>query len=210
VTLSYPAFSTTVFLPKTPNALLDLAVQITQGGPQLITATPGMGGGSPGVAGTVLVNTALHAAMGVNASMFVVGANNVLQVPVSIGGAGQFTNTFLVLGVLHNLTVDFHAWTPGALTFTGLTLEGAPLPDVALVGSFNLTSSRSGGTVTLVSPSKISVDTNAGNLGQRRTVSFSKLTLSFIPDAPVPEPSTLLLLAGAVLTLARFARREAR
>ena len=110
MTLSYPAFSTTVFLPKTPNALLDLAVQITQGGPQLITATPGMGGG----------------------------------------------------------------------------------------------------TVTLVSPSKISIDTNAGNLGQRRTVSFSKLTLSFIPDAPVPEPSTLLLLAGAVLALGRFGRRESR
>jgi hypothetical protein len=67
------------------------------------------------------------------------------------------------------------------------------------MGSFNLTA-KGGGTVTLVSPSKISID---GSIAQRRTASFTTLVLTF-----VPEPGALLLLAGAALFLARFVRRE--
>jgi hypothetical protein len=53
------------------------------------------------------------------------------------------------------------------------------------------------GTVTLVSPTKVSID---GRLSQRRAVSFSTLKLTF-----VPEPVTVLLLgaAAAALVLAR-------
>jgi hypothetical protein len=201
VTLSYPFFSTNFFVPKTPNGVLDLAIHVTQGGPQTITATPGMASGSPGIAGTVVVMTAAHIAMGLNQSMFMVGANTLVAVPLSAGKAGQFTNTFSVTGQLHIITVDFYAWTPGTLTFTGLTTKGGALPTVIAMGSFNL-NAQGGGTVTLVSPSKVSID---GALAQRRTASFTTLVLSFIP-----EPGTLLLLgAGAVaLTFAGRSRRR--
>jgi hypothetical protein len=189
VSLSYPAVSTTVFLPGYPS--YDFAVQVQQGGAQVITATPGMGAGAPGVPGTVIVMTAVHTGMGVNQSMFVVG-QTLVQIPLSHGKAGQFTNTFSVGGVAHKITVDFHAWTPGTLSFAGLTSLGQPLPNVTAMGSFNLTA-NGGGTVTLVSPSKVSID---GAVSYRRTASFTTLVLSF-----VPEPGALLLLAGAALVL---------
>ena len=70
-------------------------------------------------------------------------------------GLGVTTGYFTVLGNGHYITVDFYAWTPHTLTFTGLTSKFAPLPTptVVAMGSVNLTS-MGGGTVTLVSPSK--------------------------------------------------------
>jgi hypothetical protein len=196
VNLSYPFFSTTAFAP---GSLVDLAQQITLGGPQQITATPGMAGGTPGVPGTVIVMSAAHIAKGVNQSMFLVGVNTVVQVPLSVGKAGQFTGTFLVVGAVHKITVDFYAWTPGTLVFTGLTSFGQALPTVTAAGSFNL-NSMGGGTVTLVSPSKISID---GSAAPRRTASFSTLVLSF-----VPEPGTLLLLGAGAVALTLGIRRQ--
>jgi hypothetical protein len=197
VNLSYPFLATTAFVPTSP---IDLHISITQGGPQAITATPGMAGGTPGVPGTVIVMSAAHVAKGVNQSMFHVGVNTVVQVPLSIGKAGQFTGTFLVVGELHRLTVDFYAWTPGTLVFTGLTSNGQALPTVTAAGSFNL-NSMGGGTVTLVSPSRISID---GSL-PRRTASFTTLVLTF-----VPEPGALLLLGAGGLALVLGGRRPRR
>jgi hypothetical protein len=199
VTLSYPAFSSNFFVPKTPNGVLDLAIHITQGGPQSITATPNMATGSPGIPGTVVVMTAAHVAMGLNQSMFKVGVNTLVAVPLSAGKAGQFTNTFSVTGQLHGITVDFYAWSPGTFVFSGLTTKGAALPTVVAAGSWNLTA-NGGGTVTLVSPSKISID---GALAQRRTAGFTSLVLTFIP-----EPGTLFLLGGGAIALALGARRR--
>jgi hypothetical protein len=203
VNLSYPQTTLSVFVPKTAFGVLDLHIKVTQGGPQAITATPGMANAAPGVPGTVIVMTANHGARGVNQSMFNVGINTLVAVPVSVGRAGVFTNTFLVLGVTHSITVDFFAWTPGMVTFTGLTTKGIALPTVMAAGSFNLFSIEyhGTGTVTLVSPTKISID---GSLAQRRTVSFTTLKLTF----GVPEPATLLLLgaAGWGLFLARGRR----
>jgi hypothetical protein len=196
VTLSYPFFSTTAFAP---GSQIDLAQQITQGGPQALTATPGMGGGTPGIPGTVIVMSAIHQGMGVNQSMFMVGPNTIVQVPLSVGKAGVFNGSFIVTGVVHKMTVDFYAWTPNTLVFTGLTSKGQPLPDVTAAGSFMLTA-NGGGTVTLVSPSKISID---GSLAQRRTAGFTSLVLSF-----VPEPSALLLLGAGALALAFATRRR--
>ena len=199
VNLSYPPFAATVFVPKTPNGVLDLAVQISQGGPQAITATANAAAGTPGIPGTVIVMSAVHIGMGVNQSMVMVGANTIVQVPLSAGKAGHATNTFFVTGALHNITVDFFAWTPGSVVFTGLTTKGKALPNVTAAGSFNLTA-MGGGTVTLVSPSKVSID---GAFTQRRTASFTKLVLSF-----VPEPSALILLGGAAVALRLVIRRQ--
>jgi hypothetical protein len=199
VTLSYPFFSTNFFVPKTPNGTLDLAIHITQGGPQLISATPGGATGTPGVPGTVIVMTAAHVGMGLNQSMFKVGINTLVQVPLSAGKAGQFTGTFTVVGAAHTITVDFYAWSPGTFVFTGLTTKGAALPTVTAAGSFNL-NANGGGTVTLVSPSKISID---GSLAQRRTAGFTALFMQF-----VPEPGTLLLLGAGALGLVFMGTRK--
>ena len=201
VSLAYPAFSFTTFVPKTANGVLDLHIKITQGGPQAITATPGMAGVDQGIPGTVIVMTAIHAAKGVNASMYSPGSNTLVAVPVSIGQAGQFTGSFLVLGQQHTITVDFFAWTPGMQTFTGLTTKGMALPSVVAAGSFNLDGAGAG-TVTLVSPSKISIN---GALAQRRTAAFTTLKLTFVG---VPEPGTLLLLGAGAIGLALVGSRK--
>jgi hypothetical protein len=152
VNLSYPFLSTTFFVPKTPNGTLDLAIQITQGGPQAITATANMANATPGIPGTVVVRTAIHVGMGANQSSFMVGAHTIVAVPLSIGKAGQFTNTFLVTGALHGVTVDFYAWSPGSFMFTGLTTKGAALPNVTAMGSFNPSNATpSGGKVSATS-----------------------------------------------------------
>jgi hypothetical protein len=194
VNLSYPFFAATLFVPKTANSVIDLAVQVTQGGTQAITATAGMANGAPGIPGTVIVMTAVHVAHGVNASVFMVGINTLVAVPLSNGKAGQFTSTFFVVGQLHTITVDFFAWTPGTFLFTGLTSGGDPLPNVTAAGSFSLTAWNGGGMVTLVSPSLVSVD---GTFAQRRTAAFTKLVMNF-----VPEPGTLLLLGAGALAFA--------
>ena len=201
VSLSFPQFTTAFFVPKTSMRGLTLHLKITQGGPQLITATPGMAAATQGIPGTVIVMTAFHVGMGVNASMYNAGNFTLLGqgVPLSQGGIGRASWTFTVTGQTHYVTVDFFAWTPGTVTFTGLTTKGRALPNVVAMGSFAL-SPAGGGTVTLVSPTKFSAD---GALAQqRRVLSLSTLKLTF-----VPEPGVLLLLAagGAALGLARAA-----
>jgi hypothetical protein len=198
VELEYPQFDAKFFIPKTANGVLDLAVSITQGGPQNLTATPGMALATMGVPGTVNVRTALHNTKGVNQSTYMTGINTLVMVPVSVGAAGQFTGSFIVLGINHFITVDFYAWTPGTLVFTGLTTKGVALPTVTAAGSWNLTASGAG-TVTLVSPSKISIDCT---LAQRRTAGLTSLKMYF-----VPEPATLLLLGAGALALALGTRR---
>jgi len=197
--LSYPTFGTKFFIPKTTNGVLDLAVSITQGGPQALTAAPSMAGATMGLPGTVNVRTAIHNTKGVNQSTFMTGINTLVMVPVSVGVAGQFTGSFIVLGINHFITVDFYAWTPHTLVFTGLTTKLAALPTVTAVGSFNLTANGAG-TVTLVSPSKISIDCS---LAQRRTAGFTALKMVF-----VPEPGTLLLLGAGALGLVLVGSRK--
>jgi hypothetical protein len=199
VSLSYPAFTTKFFVPKTDNGVLDLAVSITQGGPQNITATAAMAAATVGVKGTVNVRTANHNTKGVNQSTFMTGINTLVMVPVSVGVQGTFTGSFIVLGINHFITVDFFAWTPNVVTFTGLTTGGVALPTVTAAGSFALTP-NGGGTVTLVSPSKISID---GSLAQRRTAAFTSLKMVF-----VPEPGTLLMLVAGGLGLVLVGSRK--
>jgi hypothetical protein len=196
--LEYPQYDVKFFIPKTANGVLDLAVSITQGGPQNLTATPGMAFATMGVPGTVNVRTAIHNTKGVSQSTYMTGINTLVMVPVSVGVGGQFTGSFIVLGINHFITVDFYGWTPGVSVFAGLTTKLATLPTVTAAGSWNLTA-NGGGTVTLVSPSKISIDCA---LAQRRTADFTSLKMYF-----VPEPATLLLLGAGALALALGTRR---
>jgi hypothetical protein len=82
---------------------------------------------------------------------------------------------------------------------------GNALPNVVAMGSFNL-NGAGGGTVTLVSPSKILID---GPAAQRRTAGFTTLKLSFVGSV-VPEPSTLLLLGAGVVGLVLVGSRKSR
>lgn len=200
VDLTYPAFGTKFFVPKTFNGVIDLAISLTQGGSQAVTATPGGGTANKAIPGTFAVRVASHTAAGVNQSMFMTGMTTLLKVPLGAGVDSQFTGSFAVTGVQHFLTVDFVGWTPGVVTFAGLTSKGQPLPSVTAAGSWNLTA-NGGGTVTLVSPSKISID---GALAQRRTASLTALKLYL-----VPEPSALLLIGASALGLGMFARAKA-
>jgi len=207
VALSYPAFAIKKFNPKTPNGVLDLATSINQGGPQNLTAASSAPATvDVGVQGLVVVRTAAHNSAGVNQSTFMTGINTLVKVPVSIGVQGTFTGNFIVLGIKHFITVDFFAWTPHTIVFgsgtastTELTSKGVHLPTVSAMGSFNLTA-NGGGTVTLVSPTKISIDCG---LAQRRTAGFTSLQMFF-----VPEPGTLLLLGAGALGLVLVGSRK--
>jgi hypothetical protein len=188
VSLTLPSFALRQF---TTGGAINIATKAAIGGMQTITGNATSAQANVGIPGMVTVKAAAHIGKGANASMLTsitpMGANTLVLVPLSVGKAGTFTDYFNVLGSYSFITVDFYAWTTGTFTFMGLTSKGVLLPDVTAMGSRNLTP-NGGGTVTLVSPSKISID---GDLSRRRTASYTTLTLVF------PEPGTLLLGAAA-------------
>jgi hypothetical protein len=200
VSLTLPQFNLRQF---TTGGALNIATKAAIAGGQTITGNATAAAANAGIPGMVTVKAAAHIGKGANASMLTsvtpMNANTLVLVPLSVGKAGTFTGSFYVLGSLHYITVDFYAWTPGTQTFMGLTTKGAPLPDVIAQGSFNLNGAGNG-TVTLVSPSKISID---GPLAQRRTAGFTSLKLSY-----APEPSTLLLLGAGVVGLVLVGSRK--
>ena len=205
VSLTMPLFQMQAF---TTGGAINIGTMATFSGAQSIAGNAFSAAGTPGIAGTVLVGGAMHT-MG---SMWSQPAGQTLvQIPLSVGKAGVFTGTFLVLGSYHYITVDFYAWTPGTVTFTGLTTMGQALPDVVAMGSFAIEPSGTNqgqGTITLVAPSKISID---GPAAQRRTASFTSLHMLFLRDGGtggVPEPSTLLLFGAGALGVLCFARRS--
>jgi hypothetical protein len=173
-------------------------------GVQTIAATAGMASADTAIAGHALVRVAEHVTKGANASISV-PRTTLFGFPLRVGLDGVTTGYFYNAFTFHYATVDFYAWTPGAHTFTGLTLKGVPLPSVKVGGSFALTA-QGGGTVTLVAPARIAIDSTGPNLiGQQRTVSVSTLKLTF-----VPEPSVGLLLVGAGLAYLFAPRGRAR
>jgi hypothetical protein len=199
VSLTMPLFSINQF---TTGGAIPIHTKATVAGPATISGTAGgvTNVNPPGIPGMVTVKVAAHVAKGVNASKLAPGATTLVKVPISAGKAGTFTGFFYVLTSVHYITVDFYAWNTGTQTFTGLTSKNAPLPTPTIVamGSNNLAGGV--GTVTLVSPSKISID---GPLAQRRTASFTALKLTY-----APEPSTLLLLGAGVVGLALVGTRK--
>jgi hypothetical protein len=198
VSLTLPLFSVQQF---DTGGSLTLATMATIAGAQAITGTIGGANVTMGIPGVVTVKVAAVNKKGVLAPQ----VTTLAKVPLSVGKAGQVAGYFYVCcGVgSQYITVDFYGWTPGTQTFTGLSTKGAALPDVKAQGSFNLTS-MGGGTITLVSPSKVSID---GLAAQRRTASFTTLKLTYAPDA-VPEPSTLLLLGAGALGLVLVGSRK--
>ncbi|MGH7288277.1 MAG: PEP-CTERM sorting domain-containing protein [Myxococcota bacterium] len=183
----------------TTGGLFAVHTKATLSGSQTLTGNDSGATPNQGVPGGVTIMVAAHVGMGANASMQTPAMTTLVKVPLSVGKAGTFTGYLDVLGTPSYITVDFYAWTPHTLTFTGLTLANKALPSVVAMGSFALTP-LGGGTVTLVSPSKISID---GPLAQRRTASFTTLKLSY-----VPEPGTLLLLGAAAAGLVWVGSRK--
>jgi hypothetical protein len=193
VSLTMPLFAFQVF---TTGGTINFGTHATLSGAQAIAGNAFSASGSPGIPGAVTVAGAMHTML----SMWTPLASTLVYIPLSVGKAGQFTGTWNFLGSPAYLTVDFYAWTPGTLTFTGLSSQGNPLPDVVAMGTFNLTANGAG-TVTLVSPSKVSVDYSGAF--QIHSASFATLKLTF-----VPEPSSLLLLGAGALALLGFRRRS--
>jgi hypothetical protein len=198
VSLTMPLFTLNTF---TTGGAININTVATFMGSAEITGTASMAAANQGIAGMVTVKVAAHVAKGVNASQQAAAKTTLVKLPLNIGAAGQETGYFTVLGNGHYITVDFYAWTPHTRTFTGLTSKFVKLddPTVVAMGSVNLTAGG-GGTVTLVSPSKISID---GPLAQRRTAGFTSLTMTY-----APEPSTLLLLGAGVAGLVLIGSRK--
>jgi hypothetical protein len=198
VSLTMPAFSLNTF---TTGGAININTMATFGGSAAITGNASAANADQGIAGMVTVKVAVHAAKGANLSLQTPAPTTLVKLPLNIGAAGVETGYFYVLTNIHYITVDFYAWTPHTLTFTGLTSKFVPLddPTVVAMGSVNL-DANGNGTVTLVSPSKISID---GPLAQRRTAGFTSLTLTY-----APEPSTLLLLGAGVVGLVLVGSRK--
>ena len=175
-------YTTQYFIHANPNTVF---FQFKVGGSARITAHASMAGATRGVAGEVVVKTAIHT----KASMVRTGKITLLHFPLSAGRTGALVTSLTVLGQYHQLTVSFGPWTPHTQVFHSLTVSSYPLPDAVGRGSFHL-GPHGTGTVTLVSPTKVIL---RGPLTHRTTASFTTLRLSF-----VPEPTSAVLLGAAL------------
>jgi hypothetical protein len=171
VSLAFPALSTS-FLTQT-TGMAFVFVSITQGGAQVITATPSMATGAPAIAGQVVVG----------------GTAPLVTVPLHHGPPAQITlnrsSTQFAFG-------SFYGWFPNTVTVKGLATPTLATTQFVAKGTFDLTA-KGGGTVTLVAPAKLHVVGEIPEIAGR-IHSFTTLTLHF-----VPEPSALLLLGVAAL-----------
>jgi hypothetical protein len=203
VSLTLPLFSLDTF---TTGGVVNLNTAATLMGSAAIVGGVSAAAANQGIGGMLTIRIALHVAKGADASMLAAGKTTLLKLPLGldVGGSGSELGYFTVSGIAHYLTVDFYGWTPHTRVFTGLTSKYAalPTPTVVAMGSVGLTYAG-GGTVTLVAPSKISID---GPLTQRRTASFTSLRMTYLRSGPVPEPSALLLLAAGAAGLACLRR----
>jgi hypothetical protein len=196
VSLTMPLFALNLF---TSGDTVNTNTMAALGGGATIAGNAGGATMAAPLLGQVTVMNAMHTTIGTTGpSMYIPGMTTFVKLPIAVGAVGLFKGTFSVLSVLHKITVSFIAWNPNTQTFTGLTTMGMALPNVVAMGSFNLAGGA--GTVTLVTPSKISID---GPLAQRRTASFTSLKLTY-----APEPSTLLLLGAGVVGLVLVGSRK--
>jgi hypothetical protein len=193
VSLTLPSFQGGFFMPDVGAGFPDTYRSVALSGAQALVATPLMATATMGVTGENRAKLAAHVAKGPNASMLTPSPFTLLRIPLSVGGMGFSTGSFVVSANTHYFTVDHYGWAIANQTFTGLTYLGSGPGSTAIGGYFDLTA-MGGGNVLLVAPSRISID---GAFLQRRSVMFTLLQLEF-----VPEPSALLLLGAVVLVVA--------
>lgn len=174
--------------------------------------------------GSQTINSANMASQGIAGSFdYYIGVNSssgnlLFHVPLSVGVAGNFTTTAVLLPGLNvpvEVTATFFPWTTGSQTLTGLTSSGVAMPDLTIGGSNSLVGGV--GSITLVSPTRIQVCVGEffgtfpcarGRPSSRwfTGASATKLTLNF---AAVPEPGSAFLL-GAASTIGFAAARRRR
>jgi hypothetical protein len=85
VEIDYFPMSTIIGVPKTPNGPLDLGIELTQGGTQIINATPWNAFATMGITGRQVVagGLPLHVGHGINQSMFRLGASTIVSIPAN-------------------------------------------------------------------------------------------------------------------------------
>ena len=192
VSLTLPSFSLTQF---TMGGSINLFTQATRAtASQLVISGNALGAtATMGIPGMATVKVANHVPKGVNVSKLVPGPTTLLKVPLSIGKAGADTDLFYILGLhaLHHRRLlrvvarhpDLHGPDQQERSARHADDRGDGHPQPERAGA---------GIVSLVAPSKISID---GALAQRRMVSLTRVTFLF------PEPSALLLLGAGVVGL---------
>jgi hypothetical protein len=188
VSLTMPLFQMQAF---TTGGLLNFGTLVTLSGAQDIAGNASSATATPGIAGNVVVDGALHTMGSMWSQLFGV---SLVRYPLRVGIGAESIQDWRYYS-----RFDFYAWTPGTVSITGLYSGGLAQPDLVAMGSFDLTAGGAG-TVTLVAPTKVFVLNPPLSY---RIANLATLKLTF-----VPEPSALLLLGASALALLRFVRRN--
>lgn len=197
VALTMPLFQ---FQGFTTGGTIPLATRASLQGGQTIAGGSASATANVGIEGMVTFGGAQHT-MGSMWNQPLMGTLAFLPIYVGKADRGGFYSTF---SPPYSGDFFFYGWTPGTLSFTGLSTRGVALPDVIAMGTFGL-GANGAGAVTLVSPSRIFLYNWEGgsqvSLVNRVTLATLKLTF-------VPEPSAMLLLGAGALALVGYGRRS--